>query len=639
MRTVRRLYFYLLALISLEVVIWGLVTLLRTVFSTLPTEGTSALLARGMAFVIVSLPIFLVHWLVVQGDAGKDVEEHNSRLRSLFLYSAQFVTLLPAVHSILAIINRNLMVYFGRSGSEAMVGYGQTLADNAIAVLINLAAWAYFHRVLNDDLKTVSAKGMLKETRRLYRYAWVIYGLSLCVIGIQEVLGYILFLPTGFDSPVGAFLGNGIAFLLVGVPLFIYLWQNVQHSLVEAGEQFSSLRLVVLYGLIFIGAATFLISTGIALAGAFEWAMGYSQTLRLYLDGYGNSLSVAVPFGMVWAYFYACLKLRIEEEADPIRRENLLRPYDYAFSLAGSATVFFGAWAVFAAVVEMLAGNLNQVDAMRSMIAGGIAMLVIGIPLWLVHWQRLQNAALQTTDIGDHSRRSILRKGYIYLAVFATVVGGMAAAGMLFYLVFTRLIEGKADNFLVESLQRTQTILLILVWFVYHLRVLRQDGAMAHRALGNRHAVYPVLVFEAESETFAADLVEALKRQAPRLPVYVHNLREALGSEQGEYKAVALSSSLALNPPGALQTWLKHYLGTKIVVPLSQKDWLITGANTRSQPDAAKDAAAAIRQMAEGLQVKPAGGTNPWLVVGIVLGILFGFPLLMSLLGLLLWGN
>ena len=34
MRTIRRLYFYAVALISLEVVIWGLIGLLRSIFSS-----------------------------------------------------------------------------------------------------------------------------------------------------------------------------------------------------------------------------------------------------------------------------------------------------------------------------------------------------------------------------------------------------------------------------------------------------------------------------------------------------------------------------------------------------------------------------------------------------------------------------
>jgi hypothetical protein len=41
MRTIRRLYFYLVTLISLEVVIWGLVNLLRTTVDLLPGTGST----------------------------------------------------------------------------------------------------------------------------------------------------------------------------------------------------------------------------------------------------------------------------------------------------------------------------------------------------------------------------------------------------------------------------------------------------------------------------------------------------------------------------------------------------------------------------------------------------------------------
>jgi len=587
--------------------------------------------------VIVSLPIFLVHWRVVERDAARDSEEQNSRLRALFLYTARFATLLPAVHSLLAIINRNLMVYLGRSGSEAMVGYGQTLADNGIAIAVNMAAWIYINQILSKDWQARASTASLEEIRRIYRYAWVIYALSLTVMGVQQVLGFMLFLPKGEFSPVGAFLGNGLAFIIIGVPLFLQVWLTVQRSLDEPAENLSNLRLIVLYLISLIGAITFLISSGAALAEGFRWALGQAGTLRIFLDSTGDSISVAIPFAVVWAYFHAQLHAGFESEGDVLRRTNLRRPYRYILSLAGSATVFFGTWCLLAAIVEILSGGLVRVEAMRGSIADGLAMLVIGLPLWLIPWQSVQDESNQSNDIGDHSRRSVMRKGYLYLGVFATVIGIMVAAGMLFYLVFTRLLEGKADNFIIISLQRLSTVLLVIIWFYYHLRVLLHDGKIAHKALGNRHAVFSVLIFESENETFATDLVDALKRQAPRLPVYVHKLNDSLGEVPADYKAVVMSSDIALNPPEALRTWLKEYEGRKLMAPVQAKNWYMPGMILHPQPEAAKETALALRQMAEGMQVRVSGFTNPWVVVGIVLGIFFGIPLLLSLIGMLLY--
>ena len=59
MRTIRRLYFYAVALISLEVVIWGLIGLLRSIFSS-RLVSTANVLAQALALVLVGLPIFLL---------------------------------------------------------------------------------------------------------------------------------------------------------------------------------------------------------------------------------------------------------------------------------------------------------------------------------------------------------------------------------------------------------------------------------------------------------------------------------------------------------------------------------------------------------------------------------------------------
>src|SRR5690554_45373 len=112
MRTIRRLYFYALALISLEVVIWGVINLLRTIVSR-RLIGSSDLLATGLSLVLVGLPIFLLHWRVVQQDAARDDEERTSYIRAIFLYGALFATLLPIVYAILAVVNRWLVTLLG----------------------------------------------------------------------------------------------------------------------------------------------------------------------------------------------------------------------------------------------------------------------------------------------------------------------------------------------------------------------------------------------------------------------------------------------------------------------------------------------------------------------------------------------
>src|SRR5262245_27003602 len=86
MKTVRRLYVYLVTLISLEVVLWGLISLLRSIVDE-TVGGGAEVLAQALALILVGVPIFLVHWLWAQNTSKRDDEEKTAGLRALFFYS------------------------------------------------------------------------------------------------------------------------------------------------------------------------------------------------------------------------------------------------------------------------------------------------------------------------------------------------------------------------------------------------------------------------------------------------------------------------------------------------------------------------------------------------------------------------
>ena len=101
MKTIRRFYFYLLSLISTQVVIWAVVSLLRTIFDQEVLTSAVDWLAGGIAFVAVGLPIFWLHWTTVQRDAQNDQEEASSRIRGLFLYATPLATGIPITYALL----------------------------------------------------------------------------------------------------------------------------------------------------------------------------------------------------------------------------------------------------------------------------------------------------------------------------------------------------------------------------------------------------------------------------------------------------------------------------------------------------------------------------------------------------------
>ena len=86
MRTIRRLYFYAVAFITIEVVLWGLIGLLRSILSTQISAGADAL-ARALSLTLVGVPIFALHWMWAQRASAADEEEHTASLSNLYTFS------------------------------------------------------------------------------------------------------------------------------------------------------------------------------------------------------------------------------------------------------------------------------------------------------------------------------------------------------------------------------------------------------------------------------------------------------------------------------------------------------------------------------------------------------------------------
>ena len=108
MKSIRRLYFYLVAFISIEVVVWGLIGLLRSMVDDVVSGGADAL-AQALALILVGVPIFLIHWLWAQCAAAQEEEEQTASLRAIFLHAILLATLIPVAQNILSFFDRSLV--------------------------------------------------------------------------------------------------------------------------------------------------------------------------------------------------------------------------------------------------------------------------------------------------------------------------------------------------------------------------------------------------------------------------------------------------------------------------------------------------------------------------------------------------
>lgn len=627
MKTIRRLYFYAVSAISIEVVLWGIIGLLRSIFNPQDITNNASNLASALALIFVGVPIFLIHWAWAQNVSSKDDEEHSASIRAVFLYGILLGTLIPVVQNLLAFINRTILSSAQLSAYRAVVGGSQTWLDNLIAIVINLLIAAYFWNVLRSNWKTLSEPESFAEIRRLYRFVWVLYGLLMAVYGVQQAISYAFSFPTGVLGEIGGETAvNAIALMVIGSPIWYYAWRLLQDALVESDEMESYLRLGLLYLLTLGGVIIFLVSCGDLLYQLLQQLLGDGQSTNEFIRELGGPISVAVPFGVIWAYYGKWLSQQFAFDENLPRRAGKHRLYTYVLSFLGLAATVAGLIALLSVLIDLVLGNNYLSDAgIREPLSGAIATLVVGLPVWLVNWRSAQAQALADNDMGDHARRSVIRKAYLYLVLFASVIGGMVAAGTLVFNLVNTALGGGSSDFWTAVLNQLATLILFIVLLVYHLLALRADGTARADVLAEKQSKYQVVVFDRDGK-FGVAVKAVFAKRAHDVPLMVVDVNAGIPSDL-KADAVILPGSIAVNTPETVEAWLRSFSGNKFIV--SDEAAGVFWMNDFEQ------AADSAKSLAEGQDLRPQSSkrtTSIWTYVAYVFAALFACQLLFGLL-------
>lgn len=627
MKTIRRLYFYLVAIISLEVVIWGVISLLRSIINGRDVVNGTETLAQALALIFVGVPIFLFHWLWSQNTSAKDDEEKNASLRAVFLYGALLATLIPAVQNLFALINRAFLSTAHLSAQRAIIGGSQTLTDNILAVLINLLIAGYFWNILRGEWKTLKETENFSEIRRLYRFIWVLYGLLMVIYGAQQALDYAFTLPSNVLGGIGReTVVNAIALLGIGTPIWFFSWRILQDVLPDPAEKESILRLGILYLLALGGVIVTLTAGGNLLYALLSRLLGEKSTSIDFLQKIGGPISIGLPFGVLWAYYGYWLNQQFNFDENAPRRAGKKRIYFYILSALGLATAFIGTANLFMFITDMTLDKayLNE-SSFRSTLAGSLSAIAVGLPLWLMTWRPLQAEALGVGAANEHARRSIIRRSYLYLALFAGVIGGMVSAVILIFTLINALLGG-GNSIAKDSLNSLTLLILFVVLLLYHLSALRKDSASRADALEEKQQEFHVLVFENNSGKIGDAVRAAFEKRGLKISLKTVNANEVVLSEV-KANAVVLPLSLVMNTPKNAEAWIRSFDGSRLIV--NDEAMGVFWMNDLEQVTASAQA------LAEGQELRPQSsqkGTSAWTVVAYVFASLFACQLLFGLL-------
>jgi hypothetical protein len=225
------------------------------------------------------------------------------------------------------------------------------------------------------------------------------------------------------------------------------------------------------------------------------------------------------------------------------------RLYFYVAAFIGLQMLAAGARDLLSALFERLLappalGPAEQ-DALR--LSASAALLLIGLPLWAIHWWAVQRGTARAEE-----RRSSLRRLYIYLVVLVAVLFGLFALRDL----LAALLSGEGLSLVGGQLSMAIAMLVIYgsIW-VYHWRVAGQDRLDVEQAGGPAtlrrwYLVIVQAISLAVAAAGAVDLLDLLLQLSLATP---------LGSSAGIGAAVAMLVA-------GLAIWLPHHLWARRLV-------------------------------------------------------------------------
>ena len=511
MATVRRLYLYFVAVIGLGLLLQGGATMLRLILEAAgvpsgaisvydipsPTADKEAL-SLAVAFVVVGLPVWLIHWGFIEhlarrgDDAG--AEERGSIIRSIFFLLVLAWLLYLAASGLFTGLREWLSETVG--ASDPGYGYGyyaivSVAANLSTAILFGLA-WAYHMRVRARDLRLGPplVNGAARAFR-LYLYGAALVGLALAVQSLTGLAGTVVDAVRGYvPAPLPADgyspfvlpkataawwawpLLSGFLTLLVTVPIWLghFLYSNRLLRVADfgSGEATSRMRLGYFGAAVLIGVGTLVALCADAAAPLFAQPL---NALDPNHTPAWRNLAVAVLVGLVPAALAVTHRRRAVSEAvgGDASGPGPARVIDYGIALIGIAAFSAGLVNGLAAIFQ----NVNHPGSRPAAdIAEGFAQATAGFVVWLWAWATISRRYFRNpfVEAGAPSRRFIL-----LLIIGGSLVGG--AFGLAACIErLTRIVVGVSGGATDSIPTAAATVLVAAPLLIYHLIVLRLDA-------------------------------------------------------------------------------------------------------------------------------------------------------------------
>lgn len=620
MANARRGYIYLACLVSLEAVTWAVISLLRNLLTSpkyTSLEGT----AFQIAIIIVGLPLFVVHWLWAQRLARRDAEERGAVLRRLYLYGVMATFLSPFLANTFDLLERLLRL----ADDLLRLGIGHpfafsrrfTIAHHLAAMAVLALLWFYHWRVVQHDSREIPEEGGAATVRRLYVYGFGAAGLAMTTLAAVYLARWLMFqFGSGTIVTRQADLIREVARLAVGLPLWLIFWSWAQRLFAAPDEEERNtvLRKVYLYAIVFLSVLATVTTLTIVLADGLGRLLGVSPSS----GDVREALAVLLGAGLVWTYHAYVLRRDAALAGEPATTAWVRQLYHYLVAAIGLGALLTGLAGDLTLLIQALA-EVSFVRDVPEMAAWFTALILAGLPVWLLPWRQVQLAATAPGPTGDEESRSVIRKIYLY---FYLLLATLTVLGSGVYLVsrLVGLVLGvrQSGNLLAELGQAlAYSVMAVGIW-LYHGSVLRADGRRVGAVRAARLSSLRVAVLNTGDESLDHTLLDELRRELPGLGLQV------LDTSAADTPAALTQADLIVGP------WLAAITGDevaqaiaacpvpKILLPIPAEGWHWAGTSEVKPQEAVRQAMRAVKQFAAGEEIQAKQGLSAGAIMAIV---------------------
>jgi hypothetical protein len=499
--TVRRLYFYLVALVSFGVMLVAVDGLLdsladawlqgRALFTLGGMSFTRMGIARSAGALVVATPFFLLHWRLAQRRAQSE-DERRAAMRKFYLYAASALSLGYAIASSVELL----------AGAARLV-LGEPPEFNALlpAEWVHLAAMTivaalflvYWLGVTRSDGDYGAEVGVAAWWRRIFYgvVGWVAIGFVIFGSArlIDALLQWLLDRSTiALETTLfAAQAGDALAFLLIGAPLLRWVWSSWQRIADDNDQEArSGLRRLYLYVAVVFGALATLFPAASVLREAL--LILFSRTGAepgSLLEQMIEPLSF-VPAGLVvWLWHWSKVRADEARYGESAEAATIRRIYYYTVAAIGLVLTWLGLVSIVQTALDrfLVTDLLKAAEFWQAPLADGLSLLAVGAPVWLIHWRAMQRVARQPGDEGAAERGSLPRRIYLYGVALVGALLILFYVAQAAYRLFLYLLGDRAISlFAPETAEELARSMIAGVLWLVHALAIRTDMRMGIQA-------------------------------------------------------------------------------------------------------------------------------------------------------------